>query len=111
MTTRNGSTWKWRKIRERVRRQRLPCALCTRPIDYTATPPDPQSFSLDHIVPYNGHNTVEHNLQALCPRHHHLKHESDWQVRRLDDGSTEWTSPTGRKYVKPPPQPDDHDPP
>ena len=66
---------------------------------------------LDHIVPYNGHNTVEPNLQALCPRHHHLKHESDWQVRRLDDGSTEWTSPTGRKYVKPPPEPDDHDPP
>ena len=41
----------------------------------------------------------------------HLKHESDWLVRRLDDGSTEWTSPTGRKYVKPPPEPDEPDPP
>ena len=28
--------------------------------------------------------------------------EGGWQVRRLCDGSTEWTAPTSRKYVKPP---------
>jgi hypothetical protein len=65
---------------------------------------------MHHLVRFNGSNTVEANLIALCPRHHHLRHEGGWQVRRLDDGSVEWTSPTGRKYVEPPPDPDDEPP-
>ena len=35
-------------------------------------PPAAVTCELDHIDPYNGPNTVEANLQALCPRHHHL---------------------------------------
>jgi hypothetical protein len=38
----------------------------------------------------------------LCPRHHHCKHEGGWTVHRRPDGVTEWTSPTGRTYEKPP---------
>jgi hypothetical protein len=53
---------------------------------------------LDHIVPFNGRNTVLENLQCLCARHHHLKHEAGWQVRRGTDGVTEWRSPTGRGF-------------
>jgi HNH endonuclease len=58
---------------------------------------------LDHVVPYrDGGATSAENLQALCARHHHLKHEAGWSVRRRDDGITEWTDPTGRTYQKPP---------
>ncbi len=56
----------------------------------------------DHIVAFDGTNTIRINLQPLCPRHHHLKHEAGWAVTRRDDGVTEWTSPTGRHYDKPP---------
>ena len=62
---------------------------------------------IDHVTDWNGHNTVETNLHALCPRHHHLKHDAGWQVERDPDGSTSWTSPAGRRYVEPPqPWPD-----
>ena len=57
---------------------------------------------IDHIVPYDGANTVETNLEALCCRHHHAKHDGGWHVTRRDDGTTSWTSPTGRRYEKPP---------
>jgi hypothetical protein len=36
-----------------------------------------------------------------CCRHHHLKHDAGWTPWRLEDGSIEWTSPTGHKYVEP----------
>jgi hypothetical protein len=57
---------------------------------------------LDHVEPYDGTNTVEKNLEPLCPRHHHCKHDGGWTVHRRPDGTTEWTSPTGRTYEKPP---------
>jgi hypothetical protein len=56
---------------------------------------------LDHVIPFpEGPGTVAENLQPPCDRHHHLKTETDWQVRKRFDGVT-WTSPTGREYVKP----------
>jgi Domain of unknown function (DUF222) len=58
---------------------------------------------LDHRRPWeNGGETNAANLDALCARHHHAKHEARWQPRRLEDGSTEWTSPTGHRYREPP---------
>jgi hypothetical protein len=57
---------------------------------------------IDHITPFDGTNTIAANLQCLCPRHHHLKHEAGWHVARAPDGTTHWTTPTGRKYDKPP---------
>jgi hypothetical protein len=57
---------------------------------------------LDHVVPFDGSNTVEANLHALCCRHHHGKHDYGWQVEVGDDRTTRWTSPAGRKYEKPP---------
>jgi len=41
-------------------------------------------------------------VHALCSRHHHGKHDAGWRPKRLDDGSTEWTSPTGHRYIEPP---------
>jgi hypothetical protein len=55
----------------------------------------------DHIVPYNGRNTVIANLEPVCLRHHHCKHEGGWAVWRDSAGTTWWTSPTGRRYGKP----------
>ena len=56
----------------------------------------------DHIVPFNGHNTVISNLEPLCLRHHHCKHDAGWQVTRDANGVTWWTSPTTRRrYMKP----------
>jgi hypothetical protein len=56
---------------------------------------------LDHIVAWDGRNTVVGNLEPLCSRHHHLKHETRWQVWRDRHGVTHWISPTGRHYRKP----------
>ncbi|MDT4914948.1 MAG: hypothetical protein QOC66_4076, partial [Pseudonocardiales bacterium] len=42
------------------------------------------------------------NLQPLCARHHHLKHETRWTVRRDPDGTTRWHSPSGHTYARPP---------
>jgi hypothetical protein len=47
-----------------------------------------------------GGATCAFNLDLLCPRHHHGKHEAGWQPRRLPNGDLEWTSPTGHVYVK-----------
>ncbi len=59
---------------------------------------------LDHITAWeDGGTTNPANLHPLCPRHHHAKHQAGWHVQRDDDtGATEWTSPTGRRYQKPP---------
>jgi hypothetical protein len=58
---------------------------------------------LDHIVPWSeGGTTTPSNLQPLCTRHHHLRHEAGWSVRREPDGATLWTSPTGHTYTRPP---------
>ena len=59
---------------------------------------------LDHRVPYeSGGATCEHNLQPLCRHHHRLKHESGWTIRRNDDGSLAWTTPSGHSYQARPP--------
>jgi Domain of unknown function (DUF222)/HNH endonuclease len=57
---------------------------------------------IDHIKPWPTGATEPANLHLLCSRHHHLKHEAGWTVRRTPDGVTHWTSPTGRHFDKPP---------
>jgi hypothetical protein len=57
---------------------------------------------IDHIIAFDGTNTVHTNLHCLCPRHHHLKEEAGWHVARAPDGVTHWTTPTGQHYEKPP---------
>jgi hypothetical protein len=56
---------------------------------------------IDHRIAWSdGGHTNESNLHVLCARHHHLKHETAWQVQRLPNGDTRWTSPFGRRYTK-----------
>jgi hypothetical protein len=60
---------------------------------------------LDHTLAWAaGGSTDPNHLHALCPRHHHLKHEAGWHCTRRTDGTTHWTSPTGHHYRKPPEQ-------
>jgi Domain of unknown function (DUF222) len=93
-----------RALREQITTRDRTCRFpgCTR----TAA-----SCEIDHVAPWNGTNTIETNLHALCPRHHHLKHETPWTVTRTPDGTTRWTSPARRSYAKPPPESDDDEPP
>lgn len=58
---------------------------------------------LDHIAAWAGGGiTSVDNLQPLCRRHHHLKHDTGWEVRRRPDGITIWKSPSGHVYARPP---------
>ena len=57
---------------------------------------------LDHIEPFDGTNTIDTNLHALCCRHHHAKHDYGWHVEVDENRVTHWTSPAGRRYEKPP---------
>ena len=57
---------------------------------------------LDHTHPWHtGGTTDPANLNALCRRHHHAKHDTGWQPQRLTDGTIRWTSPTGHTYLVP----------
>jgi hypothetical protein len=57
---------------------------------------------IDHATAWaDGGPTCADNLTALCSRHHHGKHEADWNLERLADGSIQWTSPPGHTYVVP----------
>ncbi len=58
---------------------------------------------LEHTIPWeDGGETNEANLNAICSRHHHAKHEAGWQPERQPDGSLQWTSPTGHQYREEP---------
>jgi hypothetical protein len=76
---------------------------------------------LDHTIPWAaGGRTNAPNLTTLCPRHHHLRHETDWTYTRRANGDTEWRTHTGATYTTPaatypidttPPDTSDPDPP
>jgi hypothetical protein len=58
---------------------------------------------LEHAIPWeDGGETNADNLNAICSRHHHGKHEAGWQPERQPDGSMEWKSPTGHRYREQP---------
>ncbi|MFB2598582.1 DUF222 domain-containing protein [Herbiconiux sp. P17] len=59
-----------------------------------------ESCELDHTTGWaRGGETERANLHHLCPKHHHLKHDSSgWGVTARPGRTLEWRSPTGRKY-------------
>jgi hypothetical protein len=62
------------------------------------------SCELDHTEDWaRGGETGKANLHHLCPKHHHLKHDSTgWKVRARPGRALEWTSPAGRRYTTTP---------
>ena len=78
---------------------------CTRPS---------HTSELDHRIRWPLGPTSAGNLAPLSKRCHDAKTRS-WGLRRHPDGSSTWTSPTGRRYRKPspwdpPPDPAEHQP-
>ncbi|KSU75969.1 protein of unknown function [Pseudarthrobacter enclensis] len=63
----------------------------------------------DHLTAWHHHGTTGvSNLAQLCPKHHRLKHNSDWTPTPATTTKPPgWTSPTGRHYPahQPDPQP------
>jgi hypothetical protein len=82
-----------------------------------------QRCDLDHEEEFEeGGHTCADNLGPKCEREHYLKQFAGWQPQRNPaDGTTTWTTPTGRVYTKPadeypidttrPTTEPDHDPP
>lgn len=55
---------------------------------------------LDHSIDWQHDGQTRHdNLAHACEGHHQLKHHTGWQVKHLDAGTLEWTSPTGHVYT------------
>jgi hypothetical protein len=60
---------------------------------------------IDHQQAWgDGGITADCNCECLCPRHHHLKHETSWTVTGHPADELTWTSPTGHTYRAPPGQ-------
>ncbi|MGA1836186.1 DUF222 domain-containing protein [Herbiconiux sp. 11R-BC] len=58
---------------------------------------------LDHTHDWaTGGATSRDNLAHLCPKHHHLKHDTAWTVRPGPARTLTWTSPTGREHTTQP---------
>lgn len=63
---------------------------------------------LDHNEPFDPVSDVgrtsDANLGPKCRPHHRLKGSRGWRVQQYPDGSIEWITPTGHRYlVEPPP--------
>ena len=64
----------------------------------------PWRCDLDHTLDHAlGGETREGNLAHFCRRHHTVKHATAWKVRQLGNGTLEWISLTGRRYLDRPP--------
>ncbi|MGG7508446.1 DUF222 domain-containing protein [Plantibacter sp. YIM 135249] len=62
---------------------------------------------LDHTVPWSeGGETNVGNLAHLCPKHHHLKHDTNWSLEPGSDGALTWISPSGQVFSTEPDPPD-----
>jgi len=55
---------------------------------------------IDHTLAWeHGGETSVTNTAPLCQGHHTVKHHGGWKITHLGDGSLEWVSPHGRRYV------------
>lgn len=55
---------------------------------------------IDHTLDWQfGGSTDIDNLAHLCPRHHRLKHRTEWHVSQTGGGVLQWQAPSGREYV------------
>ncbi|WKK70996.1 hypothetical protein Q0F99_15080 [Rathayibacter oskolensis] len=77
---------------------------CTRPAS---------TSEADHTIEWRERRPhLPRDLASLCTAHHHVRHGDRWTYRLHPDGTTEWTTPTGRHVTTSPtrPPPDDQPP-
>lgn len=61
---------------------------------------------LDHTIRWPEDATRTGNLAPLCTLHHQVKHSEGFRMQRLEDGTVEFVTRTGHRYlVHPEPQP------
>ena len=54
---------------------------------------------IDHAIAWEeGGRTSKENLGLLCRRHHRMKTHGGWKLLSYEDGSCQWTSPTGKVF-------------
>jgi hypothetical protein len=59
-----------------------------------------QRTDAEHTLSHrDGGLTDEDNVCPRCRRHHRCKTHAGWTVRRLPDGSIEWTTPCGSRRI------------
>jgi hypothetical protein len=60
----------------------------------------PGGCEWDHIVPWPAGETCTCNGATRCSRDHHVKHMPGWEAEMLPDGRHQWTTPSGKTYIK-----------
>ncbi|UKA68105.1 HNH endonuclease [Arthrobacter sp. FW306-05-C] len=93
------------RLTETIKRWiRMRDAKCTFPGCTNRTPDN----DTDHLQAWeHGGTTGASNLAQLCPKHHRLKHHTQWTPDpATEDRSPGWTSPTGRHYKPEHPHPE-----
>ncbi|MDE8589320.1 HNH endonuclease signature motif containing protein [Arthrobacter sp. NQ4] len=93
------------RLTETIKRWiRLRDAKCTFPGCTNRTPDN----ETDHLQAWqHGGTTNVSNLAQLCPKHHRLKHHSQWTPDPANKNEPPgWTSPTGRHYNPEHPDPE-----
>ena len=67
---RNGKGHRsYRRQAQILKRRRLPCSWCGQPIDYEASPNDPEAFTADHVDPIaHGGSLHKGELQPMHRR-------------------------------------------
>ncbi|WP_324643966.1 HNH endonuclease signature motif containing protein [Pseudarthrobacter sp. LT1] len=96
---------KYYRLTEAIKRWvRLRDAKCTFPGCTNRTPDN----ETDHLQAWqHGGTTNVSNLAQLCPKHHRLKHHSQWTPDPANKNEPPgWTSPTGRHYNPEHPDPE-----
>jgi hypothetical protein len=55
---------------------------------------------IDHAIPWEeGGETSKENLGLLCRRHHRMKTHGGWKLISFENGSCEWISPEGKRFL------------
>lgn len=56
-----------RALKRQAQAIQAPCSICGKPINYSAAPYEPDSFTADHIIPWHySQDDSIHNLQVAC---------------------------------------------
>lgn len=85
-----------KRLAANLRAQRRPCCICRQPIDYSLQWPHPDSFSVEHILPWSTHPHLREDPSNLDAAHYSCNSSKGDGVRstrltgQLGDVSRQW---------------------